>query len=1073
MPLLNSPQGGGANNSSQKGFGSFTGFGGADLSTSEGLLELAKMKGGAVGAAAEELAHPQTGILSTIGEKFKNGFREFVDIISTPNQIVAGIISKDLTVGEAIRDNISTSDVIFGDRDPNATTLQKVGGFVVRTATDILLDPLTYLTFGGARGILGLSSLQKVTLGEKAAAQVGKNALDTAFLSETGTELYQWLTKIEKVKNGTMSFEKATADVATLSKTFAGGVDEAFDMGKNELDELLKETLDSKLRPDFAKKAISNLLETKPALADTILDKGGIKFFGKSILDSQRISAVSSLVPGMTLLDQTTKPIRMAVGALFDPAIIKTDEGFKRLPEEYVQLMQQAKDLAVSLGDDRILKLENIVEKNKLTTQESKFLTASLEGGRIPADNRLAQAYRELLGFNDAEFEFLRKSGIAISRKELHMPHVLLRTKVGNISVRTPVSVKAGAAMQRTIDMPIFAASKEGSEASIVLAEKALKEGNDEKFNSIMNELRNVGMEIFDDNIITAHARRTLENIRTGVSSQFVSSLMEDAAGFYAISAKEATAAGGQFSKWVPVSSSAIQKGANDLLQILGENNDQLVFHPAVAKSLEEFAGSVINDDATNNFLKAYDKIQNLWKAGVTSIFPAFHGRNAISNVFQNFLDIGYHAINPSTQYMSMQIVRNDRVAMKLEAAMAAGGEEGAKAADELYDLLNKKVFTDVTENKWTYGELRQVMKERGIAFSRNITGPIDIREGLDDFGKNLFPDSHSTGDRVKRVAKKVLPISQEFKPFEIGRNIGTLIEEQARVTNFVTNLRATGDVMHAAQRTKQFLFDYSNLTRFEKEFLRRVIPFYTFTRKNLELQAKTLAATPGRIAAELTTIGNIGEAMSGQQLTEEERAALPDWIKTGMGILASKKGSTVTILQGLGTPIEQPFQALQPNVLLGSVSPLLRVPVEQMSGYSFFQGKLLSDVTNAAAYRSAPGALKDFIGYTEIKGKKTDGAPFTWYVSLRPERMNIINNLPLAGRVLSSIKQMEAQDVSTQYKTLQQLVGVRPYSFDIEREADKREKEMMGKLENLLTKAGVTAQFKRTFIPKDKKGFQ
>jgi hypothetical protein len=129
----------------------------------------------------------------------------------------------------------------------------------------------------------------------------------------------------------------------------------------------------------------------------------------------------------------------------------------------------------------------------------------------------------------------------------------------------------------------------------------------------------------------------------------------------------------------------------------------------------------------------------------------------------------------------------------------------------------------------------------------------------------------------------------------------------------------------------------------------------------------------------------------------------------------------------------------------------------------------MLSDVTNAAAYRSAPKAIKDFIGYTEVKGTRSDGTPFTWYVSMRPEAMNLVNNMPLGGRVLSSLKQMQSVDVSDQYKILQGLTGIRPYSFDVQQEALKKEKELKNKLEDLLTKAGVTAQFTRTYVPKNK----
>src|SRR3990167_1022870 len=194
-------------------------------------------------------------------------------------------------------------------------------------------------------------------------------------------------------------------------------------------------------------------------------------------------------------------------------------------------------------------------------------------------------------------------------------------------------------------------------------------------------------------------------------------------------------------------------------------------------------------------------------------------------------------------------------------------------------------------------------MKERGVAFTRTIVDPSDIQQGTKGILSALFPET-----TLKGVAKKALPIGQEFLPFKAGKAVGRAIEEQARVLDFVVNLRDTGDITLAAQRTKQFLFDYGNLTNFEKTFMRRLIPFYTFTRKNLELQVKTLLTTPGRVAAEVTTLSTLGEVMAGGKLSPEEEAALPDWIKVGIGILSKKKGETVEILGSLGTPIEQPF---------------------------------------------------------------------------------------------------------------------------------------------------------------------
>ena len=1451
--------------------------GGVDLNTSQGLLELARAQGGAVGQLAEELAHPNRGILSSIGNGFKKAFSEFVDIISVPNQVVAGVLSDKYSVSEAVKKNISTSDVIFGEQDPNATTMKKVGSFLVRTATDIVLDPLTYVTFGASRGVLGISSLQKIQLGEKAAGALGKQAFQKVALSENiGEGIYKYLTAQAK---GTAKAEELFLGLTNMGDDVAKVANAA----KKELEDIMiKETIDAPLNKDFARKAITNLLETNPAFASTLLDKGGIKVLGKSILSGQRIAAAMRMIPGMTLIDNATQPFRLALQAPFDSTIrknLKTGE-YVRLPQEFVDGQIFMQRIAEARKDEAFKNLDAIVKQNNLSIAEAKTLSDNLLSGTIPADERLANVYKQALGFNENELKWLQESGVPIARNDFFgMP--LVRTDVEDIAFNpqsSSLSKKAGASYERTtgkfinpvtgeelvgtpeslklvkknteeeitkiissaeknitekgmkiesitkeierlsmfvdeafkgkvvgefskvidalpvadrenarqfinvlkdsldtldvdkltkgfaeatmdsgvklketlvsemdkmspealdrlkdkiakgemqladdinivnealseakpnINKTLNKASGEGVEDEIAQLAKRLKtqssarrfaeigekidkealmkfintiqtqfEANPtgvrkmlnqiigdkqqiidlvneidlektiakqniselpnakmfftneegqifERFNATMTELKEAGFK-FEDNAIIAQAIRATENAKVGASRRF----LRDTAETFGRVKSEA------HNGWRPINMTNLGEESEKILQIMGKEGEEMYFHPMIAQELESGIKAVISDDATKDFLKAYDKIQNLWKAGVTSIFPAFHGRNALSNVFQNFLDIGFHALNPANHAASSQMIYYDKQLNKLEKIAYGGTDEvmekldeisqearkyksaeefvkaqgqsvfrggdtaidtsrgggrgisvsdketaglftppkggvvdeailpktakilkegdipknlqdayikeaevladpnnfsstlqksviekqqaiidyarkngfdavefpfekeirvikpnilktksqltdiwnkankatfTSKAKDAMNEILNREMFTDATGYKWTIGEIRQTLKERGIAF-RGGTGQIDVfdPQSVDEFTESLF-GAAGAKQKAKNLAKKALPTSQDFAPFAAGRAVGSAIEDQAKVLNFMVNLRATGDVSHAAARTNMFLFDYQNLTKFEKTFVKRLIPFYTFTRKNLELQAKVLASTPGRIAAEVKALTNVGEAMAGAELTDEERAKLPAWLQSGIGILKSRKGSTLEMFSSLGTPLEQPLAAFQPNQFLGSVSPLIRVPIETATGYSWFQGKALSDATNAAAYKNAPKALKDLIGYTELTGKRKDGTEFKWSVALRPEMMNTINNLPLFGRVLSSLKQMEDVDVSTQGKILQQLIGVKAYSINLEDEANKREAELEKKLKELLTKAGVTAQFTRTYIPKNK----
>lgn len=1027
-----------------------------DVNSSEGLLALANSHGGAVAQAANELAYPTTSILSTVGNGFKTAFKGFIDVLSMPNQIVAGTISSEYTIGEAMEKNIATSDVIFGERDPHATTMQKTGSFLTRTAVDILLDPLTYVTFGAGSGaILGARGATKIALGEKAAMEIGKEAAATAVVSKAGQNVYSTFRKVEAQMKGLTKVDELSGN-AKMAREIANqtGLDikDAYDFTKGELKEVLEHTLDAPLDIDFAKKAMTRLMESHPQLASTLLDKGGLKFFGQSVLSGQRINATMKMIPGMTLMDKITAPARNSVEALFNPELVKVEGNWTRIPEEATWLTQSAKDLAESMKDSRISHLGDIVKANKLNTTEAKLLFASIEARKIPADERLANAYKQLMGFNKEEFTSLRNAGVPITFLDKHVPHMLVKGSAKVMGFSTPPSQKVGAALERTMKDTIYNADTQQLEA----IEGLVVSGDLKAANKMLSELKNEGFDIFDDNIITALARRTADNSRVVATRNFLDALP----GHFAVTADQAPPG------WVGLNLGQFKK-EEEFLTKIGKASDTLRFHPAIAQRVENFLGSVINDEASNDALKAYDSLQNLWKASVTSIFPAFHGRNAISNVFMGFNDLGRESFNPKMHAISGQIVGLDRKlnGLKMEA-MKPNPRAGVQ--DEINEILQKNVFTDATGNAWTYGELHRVMKNNGIAFNRNIVGSLDVTKGTDSIVADLFPVSPKD---VKAFVNKNVTgdMGQNFVGFRAGRAVGNAIEEQARTMSFITNLRNTGDVQMAAVRTKQFLFDYRNLTAFEKTFMRRLMPFYTFTRKNLESQARTIMSAPGYTAAQATAITNLGDAIAGDKLTPEEEAALPAWIKSGIAILRKKEGSVATMYGALGTPFEAAFSSVQPNNVLGSLSPLLRVPIESASGYNFFQGKPISEVTNATAFKNAPGPIKKLIGYTEVKAKRKDGTSYTLYMSLRPEMMHLVLNLPPTSRVLTAMKQMENADIDTSDKILQQTLGLRPYSFDLEQEAQKRENELKAKLQNVLTTAGITAQFTRTYIPKDK----
>lgn len=1159
------------------GFGSFGTSANDDLTASE-LVAIAQASGGAVGQVAMELAHPERSMLSTVGLGFKNAFKGFVDLISIPSEIVAGAISPNFTIKEAIEQHKRVSDALFGDTNifggDTPTTMQKIGNFAVRLPFDILGDPLTYVTFGAGAGVFGLRSLPKIDLGlgtieklgltGKAAKQGGQVS---RAVTEEGQQVLGYLKNAQRQAMGKTGFETFEANLSLMKqrgKLLESGVikEAELDFTEKQLKDFLKVTTESPLNIDWSKKAVSRLLEHNPALVDTMLDKGGMKFFGKTLLSAQRIGSVIDVIPGMTALDDLTLPLRQSIMSKFDPALKPMGKGaYQRLPDEIVQFKTQLRNMGEKMSVDSLKQFQDIQKTLNLSKAEWDIVYDAVQVSKMPADSaRLSQAYLAMKGINEGNKDLIERTMGTFSNLENHIGNVLVpedtrgfarnsayskelgstktagyaryimddATKVrgmidstpaikkmfeeipetGELKALTPLAEKirgsksvqeAGFKIGQEMDEMVNKLVKSGMTTEQALASAEVKDlfnmrtslskaaqnaertgtlddfglvaqqvdddfiitdelGNTYKrVQAHAKELASMGYNQFDTNLMTIMAHQTLKNQKQLIGQYYMEGLVR----MFSKSADEAPEG------WVGIKSDALSSVADRIgMPLTTADGREFVFNPVVAKDFETMLESIGKDEITSKFWDSFDKIQRYWKASVTSIFLMFHGRNAISNAFQNYADLGWQVFNPKTNIMAANLIWNDRAASKLARRMLGTGEDAVKATAEHNTMMAKEIFTDKTGYTWTMGELRNVLKENDIAFNPNIVGMMDVGVNKDKMLTDVFGVGKTKAQKVKDA---INPFNVETNlATKAGRNLGRTIEEQARLVNFISNLNNTGDVLHAAARTKLFLFDYQHLTKFEKNTMRRLIPFYTWTRKNLELQARILTSTPGRISNELTAIRGVGEILGGEPLTDEEKKLLPSWMANTIAFKRKGKNGNNEIISGFGTPIESPFQALQPNALLGSISPLFRYPAEALTGYQFFQGKATSTVIDAQNFDNAPEAIKDFIGWGKYTGTTKDGKKFTKSYSLRPGNMHLVNNLPFAGRIGNVLGQMSNASTSEQAKMLQLITGINVRSYNFEQLGQQQENLLRQQIEQKLSDAGILGKFQKFYKRKN-----
>lgn len=433
-----------------------------------------------------------------------------------------------------------------------------------------------------------------------------------------------------------------------------------------------------------------------------------------------------------------------------------------------------------------------------------------------------------------------------------------------------------------------------------------------------------------------------------------------------------------------------------------------------------------------------FDSFNRLWKTAVTKYFPSFHTRNFASGITQNYEVIGKDALNPIIHRMANSLFRDLKTGR--DRIIRIGKKSGSSQ-----DLLKPFVET-FGDGDWKH-----------IADIGDM-----VSEGMNPL-------------RLKDFA------TSKLSKLDYGAKLGEWVESQQKLVAYISGIKQGKSVDDALKLAEQAGFDYSKITQFEQKVLKRIIPFYTFTRKNLELQGRTLLTQPQRIGNIAKAFKNAGVAFSGGTPTEEELAGLPDYVTQGLNIRTGKfdkYGRPIYATAG-GTGLEAAIQQLGGNIplkLLSQTNPILKFIFERATGIDTFRSSggtitKTADVKTADQYANAPKLLKDWLQLREVKkaryveGKKV-GERIGYEAN--PQRLAILNALP-TSRFVSTAGSLTSKEKTRGEKILGFFTGVKTYPVDIEQQGYFKNKEAREALTRLLEDAGVVKKFETTYIPKKK----
>lgn len=468
---------------------------------------------------------------------------------------------------------------------------------------------------------------------------------------------------------------------------------------------------------------------------------------------------------------------------------------------------------------------------------------------------------------------------------------------------------------------------------------------------------------------------------------------------------------------------------------------------------VKDFDSKLIRDSISPEFqtinmlakATGFDAVTSLFKRSVTGLFAPFHIRNFVSGQIQNFEVLGIDSLNPKNIAIGQKLAYLMGRAEKIPAGTLKVGDKTLKT-EQIF-----KPFIDRFSGDTFYN----------ADFDFALKNGSELKSVAGVFSKQ----------RIKETIKTA-GLGQEAIPFKVGRAVGQFIEHQQKATAYITALGQGKSIDEALRLAEAAGFDYRALTKFESQIMRRIIPFYSFTRKNIELQLKTLGENPQRINQVLSFFRNLGEPLS-----EEEKQYLPEFIRESIGVkLEDTPEGLKQYVSSFGTPIEAFTQLFGSNPILRTIStmnPLLKVPIELGIGKDSFRQRDLKDVYQANEYKLAPQIVKDLLDikevqkniYKNVDGKSVKVGEKTAYVA-DPVKLLIARSL-FTSRGVTYLDQLFGGDLKGFVKVLKTTTGIKPQQVDIESQKYFSEKDKQRALEDLLTRYGVTKQFTKTYVPK------
>ena len=349
-----------------------------------------------------------------------------------------------------------------------------------------------------------------------------------------------------------------------------------------------------------------------------------------------------------------------------------------------------------------------------------------------------------------------------------------------------------------------------------------------------------------------------------------------------------------------------------------------------------------IGEKEVGSLFKTWDSLQGYFKAQAIAR-PSFVQRNGFGAMFMNLL-------------AGMDPMNHIKYGRMREAAIKAGWKDALAEAGEVYQGVKN------------VDGLRQFHKTRPLGLKQRAARI--GAEKLAKQGKREFRDlvrvydsgAIGAGQAASEVAQSyrmsgATTLDQygrprRWNPARRDNVWNTAVRGgNAEMEEFVRGALAYDSIVNGMSeidtvaRVNKFHFNYSkeNMTDFERQYMSRAYPFYTWMRNSVPLMATQLVRNPRPFLRYLTLKRNI-------ELGVEKDRNMPAWYGQRWGIdLGGLMGNPNQGARAFAFPdlpfmdlveaTQDPFKGIK-----SGLSPIIKAPIELTTGVEMFSGRSIKD---------------------------------------------------------------------------------------------------------------------------------